>query len=137
MIDRFFSNVFFVTNGCWFWKGGSHTAGYGIMQDEKKPYLAHRWAYEKLIGPIGGKESHHTCRNKPCVNPDHIKLVTRSEHMVLSGNQYSRQDRCKRGHMFDEANTMIRIRNNRKTRECRICSRARKRRYNSRRKARV
>jgi hypothetical protein len=39
--------------------------------------LAHRVAYELLVGPIlEGLHLDHLCRNRKCVNPDHLEPVT-------------------------------------------------------------
>ncbi|PLS82281.1 MAG: hypothetical protein CYG60_24755 [Actinobacteria bacterium] len=38
--------------------------------------LAHRVYYLRLRGPIpNGKELDHLCRNRDCVNPDHLEPV--------------------------------------------------------------
>ena len=58
---------------------GSRTDG------NNRVVLAHRFAYEMLIGPIPeGLESDHLCRNRPCVRSTHIEPVTRSENLRRS-----------------------------------------------------
>lgn len=72
--------------GCWNWNGAMlATTGrnqYGrLHQGKHKRVLAHRWAYERLRGPIPeGLVIDHLCRNTKCVNPDHLELVTIAEN---------------------------------------------------------
>lgn len=43
---------------------------------------AHRFSYEAHKGPIPeGLEIDHVCRNRSCVNPEHLRAVTRRENM--------------------------------------------------------
>jgi len=83
---------------CWSWIAHIDQAGYGrfgIRQGGKSiPVLAHRYAYELLVGPISkGLTLDHTChtesdcreigRNCPhrrCVNPAHLDPVTLLEN---------------------------------------------------------
>jgi hypothetical protein len=47
-----------------------------MMQHEGRPEIAHRAYYKKYRGPIPeGYELDHTCRNRRCVNPDHLDPV--------------------------------------------------------------
>lgn len=59
-------------SGCWLWllSVGSH--GYG----QSGRTTAHRVSHEAFRGPIPeGYEVDHLCRNKLCVNPDHLEAV--------------------------------------------------------------
>jgi hypothetical protein len=45
------------------------------------PDLAHRVAYRLTVGEIpDGLTVDHLCRNRMCVNPDHMELVTLAEN---------------------------------------------------------
>jgi hypothetical protein len=61
---------------CWVWTG-SKDNGYGRIKIAGRLYVAHRIAYELLVGPIpSGHQLDHTCHNRACVNPDHLRPVT-------------------------------------------------------------
>ena len=69
-------------SGCWIWIAGKSTAGYGGLRIDGKDYLAHRFMYEKLVGPIPvGMSLDHLCRNPSCVNPEHLEPVTHQENV--------------------------------------------------------
>lgn len=72
---------------------------------------------------------HHTCHNPSCTNPEHIEMMTQSEHMKRhgAGGDWGQADKthCPQGHPYDEANTY----HWRNERHCRECRKAAKRRY--------
>jgi HNH endonuclease len=74
--------------GCWEWLGYINPSGYGEHRSgiagEK---LAHRGSYALVHGPLekGAGHVHHKCENKPCINPDHLELLTPVEHRTLHG----------------------------------------------------
>jgi hypothetical protein len=68
--------------GCWEWQRGK-THGYGSLHCPRRntTLRAHRWYYEEAKGPIpAGMVLDHLCRNKGCVNPDHLEPVTSAEN---------------------------------------------------------
>lgn len=62
--------------GCWEWQLAS-IRGYGQMRHNGKTRLSHHVFYERARGPIPrGLELDHLCRNRRCVNPDHLEAVS-------------------------------------------------------------
>jgi len=128
--DRFWSKVQKLPgDGCWIWTR-SKVTGYGHFHIQIAPYkhrkiYAHRWAWESVHGPLpSGLQIDHLCRNRACVRPDHMELVTNRENCLrgLNSNVITHHTKvCKRGHEFAD--------NDYKGR-CRICMLERsKRRY--------
>lgn len=65
------------TTGCWNWLLSKTTAGYGIERIKNKFVMAHRRYYEEQYGAIPyGLQLDHLCRNRGCVNPEHLEPVT-------------------------------------------------------------
>ena len=110
-------------DGCWIWTGGKHTAGYGMAYYRKRSWFAHRLVYSLLIGrPPRGKQLHHICKVRLCVNPEHLAPVTGAEHVRLEGN--GAKTHCKHGHEFTPENT-YRWRTERRCRTCMAAASAR------------
>lgn len=66
---------------CWVWTGALSDTGYGSFAPAGKAKSAHRFAYESLVGPIPvGLQLDHLCRNRACVNPDHLEPVSATEN---------------------------------------------------------
>lgn len=108
------------STGCWEWKGSiSDSRRYGAFKVNGKVVLAHRWAYEALVGPIPtGKELDHLCRNCSCVSPAHVEPVTHAENVRRVPR--TPPAACPRGHPYDERNTYTYPNGNRR---CRACNR--------------
>lgn len=74
---RFMLQVHKYGDGCWLWVGSKLNNGYGKIQFKRKNILAHRMSYTLFKGQIDEKmEIHHRCRNRACVNPEHLEQVT-------------------------------------------------------------
>lgn len=72
---------------CWEWTKYKDK-GYGQIRLPDRLVLAHRWVWENLVGPIPDRlVLDHLCRNRPCVNPDHLEQVTQQVN-VLRGFRF-------------------------------------------------
>lgn len=69
--------------GCWRWTGTINDRGYGMVWDQTRRTMrgAHRVTYENLVGQIpDGDEVDHVCRNRGCVNPEHLRIATHKQN---------------------------------------------------------
>lgn len=131
VLERFWNKVEIQPNGCWDWVGAITNRGYGLFNDEIKLKLVHRLSYEINKGKIpAGLQIDHLCRNRKCVNPEHLEVVTQKENMMRGfglASMYSKRSHCKRGHPLVKEN----LGKWRNSRDCLICSRLRcKKAYN-------
>lgn len=121
--DRFWARVD-ASGDCWEWISTRNERGYGRLVFDGHKHSAPRVAWELLVGPIpSGMEPDHLCRNPPCVNPDHLEIVTHAENTRrgIVGINNRLKTHCPKGHEYSEANTFVRS-GSRHCRTCRIAS---------------
>lgn len=122
---RFFAKVK-QTHTCWIWVGEKGAGGYGnFMYPVKGKYVnAHKFSYLHHKGHIpDGLVIDHLCRNRLCVNPDHLEAVPGLEN--IRRGLLATKTHCKNGHPFSEENTywLKRSSKNHAYRVCRACRR--------------
>lgn len=121
-------------SGCWLWRAAHNPAGYGRLTRGGKAYLAHRVAYEALVGEIPeGLVTDHLCRVTRCVNPEHLEPVMDRENILRGEAPTARnavKTHCDHGHEFSEENTRM-LKGGR--RRCMACHRRRRREFRKRR----
>src|SRR5262245_12493041 len=100
-------------NGCWLWTGARNSNyGYGTIEVARVKRHVHRVLCELERGPVHRDlDLDHLCRNRICVNPDHLEPVSRRENILRGASHVAanaRKTHCSKGHPFDEVNTYFR-----------------------------
>lgn len=117
-------------NGCHVWTAKKNAEGYGYFWLGGRDRRAHRIAWEWAKGPITeGRQLDHLCRNRACVNVDHLEPVTCRENVLRGVGPAAvnaRKVQCVRGHELGAENVSPHSLR-RGDRECRTCMNARKR----------
>lgn len=126
-----FHSKYLINNesGCWEWQGNIGGCGYGnfyqTVNGVQRTFRAHRVAWFLLRGePDPLLVLDHVCRNKRCVNPDHLREVTCGVNNIensLSPTAINKiKTHCKNGHELNAENTSLK----QGSRRCVICTRA-------------
>lgn len=123
LLERFESKVEILITNCWKWNGHIEENGYGRFGIGSHLMVsAHRMSYILYKGPIDlGLTIDHLCKNKWCVNPNHLEPVTLKENLLRSNaitTINKNKQECDSGHIFSLSNTYIRPVG---SRDCRIC----------------
>ena len=122
-VNRFLDKID-MSGDCWEWQGWHDPNGYGRISVyaptiPTRSRLVHMVAWELFNGIIpAGFEIDHLCRNRGCVRPEHLELVTHAENMARSS--WSMRTHCTRGHEYTTESTYLRTDGGRR---CRICRR--------------
>lgn len=133
--ERMRARTLLTPTGCWEWQGKLNRTGYGQTSLSDRTVLAHRAMYELARGAIPpGLTIDHLCRNRRCINPDHLEPVTLRENLRRSngrGASNAPNTHCRHGHPFSGDNLHVWH----GVRICRACRARNKKAYRARLRA--
>lgn len=123
---------------CFPWPGFRNRDGYAKVSMRGKCFSVHRLVYENVKGKIPhGLTIDHLCRNRHCINPDHMEAVTAREN-TLRGNcpaaLNKRRSHCLHGHPLFGDNLIL---DKDDQRGCKKCQRESRREHAARHRARL
>jgi hypothetical protein len=123
-----FNGRFTVIGACHVWDGALDRDGYGAFYLRGANRRAHRVAWYSMHGEIpDGHVINHTCRNRACVNPQHLQCVTTTANALKDsaslGYINSQKTHCPKGHPYDGTES----RNGKTVRICTACRREKQR----------
>jgi CxxC motif-containing protein len=136
-IVRFMERVNVIPGGCWEWTGTIGTGGYGYMWFKGRNATAHRIALALFgEGVPDGMHVHHKCHNRGCVRPDHLEILSPTDHARLELNfagarAMADKTHCPRGHEYAGRNLYI---GNSGSRFCRECAKIHQAEFRARRR---
>lgn len=110
-------------NGCWNWVGAKSSSGYGNVRINNIQYRAHRVSYIDKFGPIPDNlVIDHLCKNKACVNPDHLEAVSQKINVQRYFSDIPKENKCHRGHEITDDNSYFWKVSGKTFRGCKPCA---------------
>ena len=111
---------------CCEWNGTKTKKGYGVININGKQFKVQRLAVLLSGRKIPkGMVTDHLCRNRSCINPEHLEVVSNVEN-VMRGESFSvknkNKDRCIKGHLYSEHGRSTKRRGNKVWRSCYTCA---------------
>ena len=123
---------------CILWPLAPGDKGYGYKNVRKngirKNWLAHRWVWVELRGPIPDNlPLDHLCRTPMCVNPNHLEPVTTAVNNQRAVPFRATKTVCNHGHDLTLPNAIVPYKNA----KCRLCMNTFRKAYRARNIERV
>ena len=125
---RFYSKIIKIDDNCIDYKSNKSTQGYSTqsfrINNKTQSCFAHRlsWFFSGRLF-TEGLVLDHICRNRFCINVDHLREVTRAENTLCGFGAAAinkRKTHCKRGHELSGWNAMKHSKRP-GTKHCRTC----------------
>lgn len=129
IVGRILKRCTFPDSGCIEWTGYTLPSGYGTISWGSRQWVVHRAIWTATVEPIptdGDWTLDHLCRNRICVNVDHLEVVTRTINSLRGGGIVVAQAKnltvalCRNGHRYTPENTRT---DKRGYRQCVQCER--------------
>lgn len=131
VMDRAFAKTVRSTTGCWISTYSVASHGYAQIgwsnraKNERHIVLAHRAVWERFNGRVpAGMTLDHLCREKRCVNPNHLRLMENFENARRVHGMDWKLGECPNGHSNDFLVEVPELRKNgvrSMLRRCRLC----------------
>lgn len=123
-----------VSGKCWTWIARLNSKGYAVVRAVDGWKLAHRVTARLSGMEIADLHVDHLCRNRACVNPEHLEPVTAHENIRRSGLAKSiNAGRC---NVCGSTDGRIAPKGKYRAWKCRPCMREQARTHNANRRAR-
>jgi hypothetical protein len=93
------------TGDCWLWVGHRDANGYGRLNINGQPMLAHRVSWMIHHGDVGNSYVLHKCDNPQCVNPVHLFIGTQQDNIT----DMHTKGRSRQGHKIGSEHGMAKL----------------------------
>lgn len=96
---------------CWIFRGKPRKDGYTKVRIKNHSFYAHRVSYHLFNGGIEHDQViDHICRNRACINPKHLRVISNKENILCGESataKNARKTHCIKGHLFGGTNLKI------------------------------